>query len=96
MALDCLLVPLISDNPKRLFSSGRDIINYRRLQLYSDIIEACAFLRSAYGPLIKTTRAGVTTLAFNDDEDIKKSIDGQTTSSFISDITAGFTTFCTA
>jgi hypothetical protein len=48
MAFDVLSIPLISDNNERSFSSGRDMITYRRTRLRSDIIEACQCLRSWY------------------------------------------------
>jgi hypothetical protein len=64
IAFDSLTVPLISDNPERSFSSGRDMITYRRSQLASDIIEACAFLRSAYGPLSKDRSGSIPVPAF--------------------------------
>jgi hypothetical protein len=38
----------MSDNNERSFSSGRDMITYRRTRLRSDIIEACQCLRSWY------------------------------------------------
>jgi hypothetical protein len=59
MAFDCLSVPLMSDNPEKSFSAGRDMITYRRSQLGSDIIEACAFLRSVYGPPVNVNRGEV-------------------------------------
>ena len=40
----------MSDDPERSFSAARDMITYRRNQLSDDIIEACACLRSWYGP----------------------------------------------
>ena len=39
----------MSDDPERSFSAARDMITYRRNQL-NDIIQACACLRSWYGP----------------------------------------------
>lgn len=83
MALDCLALPLMSDNPERSFSAGRDMITYRRSQLAGDIIEACAFLRSAYGPPVKV-KAGVTVPAFDDESDIEKDIASPVTASFCS------------
>jgi hypothetical protein len=53
MAFDSLAIPLMSDNPERSFSSGRDMITYRRSRLQGEIIEACALLRSTYGPPTK-------------------------------------------
>lgn len=46
MAFDVFGVPLMSDNNERSFSSGRDMITYRRTRLINDIIEACQCLRS--------------------------------------------------
>jgi hypothetical protein len=78
MAFDCLSVPLMSDNPERSFSAGRDMITYRRSQLGSDIIEACAFLRSVYGPPVRA-RAGTTTTipAFDDEVEVEKDMENQ-------------------
>ena len=49
-AFDTLAIPLMSDDPERSFSAARDMITYRRSNLNDDIIEACACLRSWYGP----------------------------------------------
>jgi hypothetical protein len=49
MAFDVFSIPLMSDNNERSFSSGRDMITYRRTCLKSDIIEACQCLKSWYG-----------------------------------------------
>ena len=49
-AFDALAIPLMSDDPERSFSAARDMITYRRNQLTDDIIQACACLRSWYGP----------------------------------------------
>ena len=49
MAFDVFSIPLMSDNNERSFSSGRDMITYRRTRLRSDIIEACQCLKSWYG-----------------------------------------------
>ena len=46
MAFDVFGIPLISDNNERSFSSGRDMITYRRTRLANDVIEACQCLRS--------------------------------------------------
>ena len=54
-AFDILAIPLMSDDPERSFSAARDTITYRRNQLYDDIIQACACLRSWYGPPKKET-----------------------------------------
>jgi hypothetical protein len=78
MAFDCLSVPLMGDNPERSFSAGRDMITYRRSQLGSDIIEACAFIRSVYGPPV-IVRAGTTTTtpAFDDEVEVEKDMKQQ-------------------
>ena len=49
IAFDVFLIPLMSDDSERSFSSGRDMITYRRTKLRSDIIEACQCLKSWYG-----------------------------------------------
>jgi hypothetical protein len=49
MAFDVFSIPLMSDSNERSFSSGRDMITYRRTRLRSDIIEACQCLKSWYG-----------------------------------------------
>ena len=49
MAFDVFSIPLMSDNNERSFSSGRDMVTYRRSRLKDDIIEACQCLRSWYG-----------------------------------------------
>jgi hypothetical protein len=46
MALDVFSIPLMSDDNERSFSSGRDMITYRRTALLSDVIEACQCLKS--------------------------------------------------
>lgn len=48
-ALDCLAIPPMSDACERSFSSGRDLIHYKRSRLLSDVIEACTCLRNWYG-----------------------------------------------
>jgi hypothetical protein len=40
----------MSDDNERSFSSGRDLITYRRNLLISDLIEASQCLRQWYGP----------------------------------------------
>jgi hypothetical protein len=52
-AFDTIAIPLMSDDPERSFSAARDMITYRRNQLNDDIIQACACLRSWYGPPAK-------------------------------------------
>jgi hypothetical protein len=78
MAFDYLSVPLMSDNPERSFSAGRDMITYRRSQLSSDIVEAYAFLRSVYRPPVRA-RAGttITTPAFDDKVEVEKDMEQQ-------------------
>ena len=49
MAFDVFSIPLMSDNNERSFSSGRDMVTYRRTRLKGDIIEACQCLKSWYG-----------------------------------------------
>lgn len=39
----------MSDDCERSFSSGRDLVHYKRNPLLSDVIEACACLRYWYG-----------------------------------------------
>ena len=48
MAYDIFSIPLMTDDNERCFSSGRDMITYRRTSLLSDIIEACQCLKSWY------------------------------------------------
>lgn len=48
-ALDCLAIPPMSDACKRSFSSGIDLIHYKRSRLLCDVIEACTCLRNWYG-----------------------------------------------
>jgi len=58
-ALDCLAIPSMSDDCERSFSSGRDLIHYKRSRLLCDVIEACTCLRDWYGkPSAKRARAG--------------------------------------
>jgi hypothetical protein len=49
MAFNVFSIPLMSDNNERSFSSGRDMVTYRRTRLKGDIIEACQCLKSWYG-----------------------------------------------
>lgn len=45
----------MSDDCERSFSSGRDLVHYKRSRLFSDVIEACRCLRGWYGkPTMKT------------------------------------------
>lgn len=39
----------MSDDCERSFSSGRDLIHYKRSRLLCDVIEACTCLRDWYG-----------------------------------------------
>lgn len=60
-ALDCLAIPPMSDDCERSFSSGRDLVHYKRSRLLSDVTEACTCLRDWYGkPTPKTagTKSG--------------------------------------
>jgi hypothetical protein len=77
MAFDSLAVPLISDNPERSFSSGRDMITYRLSQLTSDIIEAYAFLRSAYGPPSKDRSSSIPVPAFDNVDEVEVDMEYQ-------------------
>jgi hypothetical protein len=77
IAFDSLTVPLMSDNPERSFSSGRDMITYRRSQLTSDIIKACAFLRSAYGPPSKDRSGSIPVPAFDNVDEVKVDMEYQ-------------------
>ncbi|SMY23107.1 unnamed protein product [Zymoseptoria tritici ST99CH_1A5] len=63
-------IGLFPDDAERSFSSGRDMITYRRSQLGGDIIEACVFLRSVYGPPVKIRGDGTTMAAFDDEEKV--------------------------
>jgi hypothetical protein len=69
-ALDVFSVPLMSDDNERSFSSGRDMITYRRTCLQSDIMEACQCLRSWLLPTVK--RQGP---LFDEESDIQKDMD---------------------
>lgn len=44
-ALDTFAIPLMTDDNERSFSSGRDMITYRRSRLLDDIIEHCQCLK---------------------------------------------------
>jgi hypothetical protein len=70
-AFDVFSTPLMSDDNERSFSSGRDMITYRRTKLQSDVIEACQCLKSWIGPP-KDAKEPV----FDDDEVIEKDIKG--------------------
>ena len=87
-ALDCLAIPPMSDDCERSFSSGRDLVHYKRSRLLSDVIEACTCLRDWYGkPTPKTVRTksayenGSTTVydqafdVFDDEEQIQTAYD---------------------
>jgi hypothetical protein len=49
IAVDILLIPAISAEPKRLFSGAKITITDRRNRLRSDIIEALECLKSWFG-----------------------------------------------
>jgi hypothetical protein len=53
------------------------MITYRRSQLGSDIIEACAFLRSVYGPPLRARAGTIPTLAFDDELEVEKDMEQQ-------------------
>jgi hypothetical protein len=67
MAFDVFSIPLMSDSNERSFSSGRNMITYRRTSLQSDIIEACQCLRSWY-----RRQEGV----FDSENEIEKELEG--------------------
>lgn len=69
-AFDTIALPLMSDDPERSFSAGRDLITYRRSNLKDDIIEACSCLRSWYGPPIKKRGNNTWIIDDFDDEDV--------------------------
>ena len=49
----------MSDDTERSFSSGCDLITYRRSGLLGDVIEACEFLHNYYGePQVTRTKSG--------------------------------------
>lgn len=68
-ALDCLAIPCMSDDAERSFSSGRDLITYRRNRLSADIIEATQCLRNWYGRPLKTDPGKAEVYSAFDDED---------------------------
>lgn len=49
-AFDVFSLPVMTADNERSFSSGRDMITYRRSRLLSDIIEACQCLKSWLTP----------------------------------------------
>lgn len=66
MAFDVFAIPLMSDDNERSFSSGRDMVTYRRTRLQGDIIEACQCLKSWFGDI---------EVVFDDKEAIDKDMD---------------------
>jgi hypothetical protein len=48
-ALDMFAIPPMSVDCERSFSSGRNLLTYRRSRLIEDLIEACIYLRNRYG-----------------------------------------------
>jgi len=48
MAFDTCAIPLMSDDPDRAFSSGRNLITFRRNALHSDLVERLELLRNWY------------------------------------------------
>lgn len=66
----------MSDDPERSFSSGRDLITYRRSNLHDDIIEACSCLRSWYGPPVQAGASKAGEAAFDDEDEIEEQYKG--------------------
>jgi hypothetical protein len=67
-----LAIPPTSDDCERSFSSGRDLVHYKRSRLLSDVTEACTCLRDWYGkPIPKTagTKSGSENFDIFDDEE---------------------------
>ena len=79
MALDIFSIPLMTDDNERSFSSGRDMITYRRTRLSSDVIEACQCLKSWYQGEDKERKADggseVNGSAFDDEDVILNDLD---------------------
>jgi hypothetical protein len=75
-AMDCFSIPLMSDDPERSFSSGRNLITYRRSNLHDDIIEACSCLRSWYGPPVQAGASKAGEAAFDDEVEIEEQYKG--------------------
>lgn len=76
LAFDTLAIPLMSDDNERSFSSGRDMITYRRTRLQSDIIQACQCLRSWYGKRKpKRLNMGEIEAPFDNEDAVQKDID---------------------
>jgi len=72
-ALDTLAIPVMSDDPERSFSSGRDLITYRRSRLKADIIEATQCLRQSYGPPKPSkTAKGTLQEAFDQEHEVEE------------------------
>lgn len=76
-AMDCFAVPLMSDDPERSFSAGRDLITYRRSNLHDDIIEACSCLRSWYGPPGHVGAGKNEEAGFDNENEIEQQYSGQ-------------------
>lgn len=76
-AMDCFSIPLMSDDPERSFSSGRDMITYRRSNLHDDIIEACSCLRSWYGPPVHVGVGRKEEAGFDSEKEIEQQYSGQ-------------------
>jgi hypothetical protein len=70
MAYDVFSIPLMSDENERCFSTGRDMITYRRTSLMSDIIEACQCLKSWYSVDKRPWQE-----PFDDEDDILKEME---------------------
>jgi hypothetical protein len=45
MAIDILSIPLMSDEPERVFSGGRRIVSWDRAQLEAETIEMREYLK---------------------------------------------------
>ena len=80
----------MSDDTERSFSSGRDLITYRRSRLLDDVIQATTCLRSWYGkPEPKTVKNKVQNEAgdwvvqeqyvpvFDNKKELKRAYDGR-------------------
>jgi hypothetical protein len=63
----------MSDDNERSFSSGRDMITYRRTRLLPDIIEACQCLKSWLSPIrARDGEAYDTEKVFDDENELQK------------------------
>lgn len=79
-AFDTLALPLMSDDPERSFSAGRDLLTYRKSNLRDDIIESCSCLRSWFGsPAVKKQGSTWIVDDFDDEAKIEEQYQKQTT-----------------